>query len=411
MYYDGADDSQLYELRCKATHIKQGGRLVPVYFAELKAIWQELDKRCPISMACPVDIKACQDEIMKDRIYDFLAGLDDVFDKLKGERTTRRPGVAAIVATGITPSVDSSHKSVVSHCSPSYQNTSPIYHISLEDSNSATSNLGKALISSNDRDPASRVLKIRGTTDDKCKKIWLWHRRLGHASFGYFRRLLPSLFQDVKDSEFKCNGETHVEIEGPDWFEVILEDVPPETVSMAETETGLSPVLKDVSDPPDTLERLSATPDIVIADSVDDSPSRDSIVPAHAPMDIPEESNLDINISSNPKAIEKSYQLPPRQNRGHPPNRFSPEGKAKYSIARYVSSHRLTPQYQAFVNQMAAYHVESIVITDKGKPFLSLSQEDKSDERKYHEFKEEERKSFDIRSGQWVICDCDHLFV
>ncbi|KAH7857617.1 hypothetical protein Vadar_014606 [Vaccinium darrowii] len=167
MYYDGAGDSQLYELRCKATRIKQGGRLIPIYFAELKAIWQELDKRRPISMACPVDIKARQDEIMKDRIYDFLAGLDD--------------------------------------------------------------------------------------------------------------------------------GETHVEIEGPDWFEVILEDVPAETVPTAEAETGLSPVLKDVSDPPDILERLSATPDIVIADSVDDSPSRDSIVPAHAPMDIPE---IDTAVSS-----------------------------------------------------------------------------------------------------------------
>lgn len=91
MYYDGADESQLYELRCKATRIKQGGHPVPVYFAELQTIWQELDKRCPISMACPVDIKARQDEIVKDRIYDFLAGLDDVFDKVRSDFLRLKP--------------------------------------------------------------------------------------------------------------------------------------------------------------------------------------------------------------------------------------------------------------------------------------------------------------------------------
>jgi hypothetical protein len=173
----------------------------------------------------------------------------------------------------------------------------------------------------------------------------------------------------------ETNAEIEGEIEGPDWFEVVLEAVPvktgssscpipAETVPMAET--GLSPVLNNVSmsSPLDsssvvTLERLTSIPDV--ADSVYDSLSRDSIVPAHAPVDIPEVSNSDINISSNPKTIEKSYQLPPRQNRGHPPDRFSPEGKARYSIAHYVSSHRLTSQYQAFVNQMAAIQIPSRV--------------------------------------------------
>ncbi|CAL2225958.1 unnamed protein product [Prunus armeniaca] len=37
----------LYELRCQATRLKQEGRPVSTYFAELKAIWLELDKRRP----------------------------------------------------------------------------------------------------------------------------------------------------------------------------------------------------------------------------------------------------------------------------------------------------------------------------------------------------------------------------
>lgn len=33
---------------------------------------------------------------------------------------------------------------------------------------------------------------------------WLWHRRLGHLSFSYLRKLKPELFLNVIDSEFKC---------------------------------------------------------------------------------------------------------------------------------------------------------------------------------------------------------------
>ena len=49
-------------------------------FAELQTIWQKLDKRRPIFMASSVDIKTCHDEIVQDRIYDFLIGLDSVFE-------------------------------------------------------------------------------------------------------------------------------------------------------------------------------------------------------------------------------------------------------------------------------------------------------------------------------------------
>ncbi|KAM2863705.1 hypothetical protein FF1_022443 [Malus domestica] len=49
-----------------------------------------------------------------------------------------------------------------------------------------------------------------------------------------------------------------------------------------------------------------------------------------------------------------TYQLSPRQNRGVPPNRFSPEGKMKYPIANYVSCSSLTPERQAWVNNVEA---------------------------------------------------------
>ena len=35
-------------------------------------------------------------------------------------------------------------------------------------------------------------------------KIWTWHRRLGHPSFGYMKRLLPHLFSGLDISMFNC---------------------------------------------------------------------------------------------------------------------------------------------------------------------------------------------------------------
>ena len=42
--------------------------------------------------------------------------------------------------------------------------------------------------------------------DPKVKQIWLWHRWLGHPSFGYLKYLFPKLFVDLSISDF--NYET-----------------------------------------------------------------------------------------------------------------------------------------------------------------------------------------------------------
>jgi len=43
------------------------------------------------------------------------------------------------------------------------------------------------------------------SSDTDRATIWLWHRRLGHLSFGYLRKLQPHLFNEVHDSKFHCN--------------------------------------------------------------------------------------------------------------------------------------------------------------------------------------------------------------
>jgi transposase InsO family protein len=36
------------------------------------------------------------------------------------------------------------------------------------------------------------------------EKVWLWHKRLGHPSFGYMRKLSPTLFSDLDNENFVC---------------------------------------------------------------------------------------------------------------------------------------------------------------------------------------------------------------
>ncbi|CAL8999860.1 unnamed protein product [Prunus brigantina] len=51
-----ADDA-LYELHCQVTHLKQGGRPISTYFAEVKTIWLEQNKRRHFQMKCTNDMK------------------------------------------------------------------------------------------------------------------------------------------------------------------------------------------------------------------------------------------------------------------------------------------------------------------------------------------------------------------
>ncbi|XP_070665261.1 uncharacterized protein [Malus domestica] len=91
MFYDGSDESQYYELRCKATRTRQDGRPINLYLTELKGVWQDLDRRRPLRMVCGADLKTQKEEVAKDRVYDFLAGLDSGFDQVRSEILRMKP--------------------------------------------------------------------------------------------------------------------------------------------------------------------------------------------------------------------------------------------------------------------------------------------------------------------------------
>ncbi|KAI5316708.1 hypothetical protein L3X38_036415 [Prunus dulcis] len=84
-YYDGQDQSQIYELTCRAFKAKQSGRQLVTYYAELQSIWHEIDYRRPNKFTNSSDILLRQQEIEIERVYVFLAGLDDVFDRVRSD--------------------------------------------------------------------------------------------------------------------------------------------------------------------------------------------------------------------------------------------------------------------------------------------------------------------------------------
>ncbi|KAI5353166.1 hypothetical protein L3X38_006059 [Prunus dulcis] len=68
-----------------AKDAKQSGRQLVTYYAELQSIWHEIDYRRPNKFTNSSDILLLQQEIEIERVYVFLAGLDDVFDRVRSD--------------------------------------------------------------------------------------------------------------------------------------------------------------------------------------------------------------------------------------------------------------------------------------------------------------------------------------
>ena len=77
------NDALVYERRKKVHETKQGDMTVAQYFAELSSLWQELDFYQDFQADCPSDAAKFQKLIEKERVYDFLAGLQTEFDPIR----------------------------------------------------------------------------------------------------------------------------------------------------------------------------------------------------------------------------------------------------------------------------------------------------------------------------------------
>ncbi|GAA0168290.1 hypothetical protein LIER_23040 [Lithospermum erythrorhizon] len=91
MYSDVENTSQKFETLTQLKDFKQGNLSVTKYYADLKKIWQELDlydEPDPFCTDCNVKYKK---KIQKDRVYEFLTGLANDFDEVKGRIISRDP--------------------------------------------------------------------------------------------------------------------------------------------------------------------------------------------------------------------------------------------------------------------------------------------------------------------------------
>ncbi|XP_022731494.1 uncharacterized protein LOC111286004 [Durio zibethinus] len=77
------DAAQVYEVKIKTAALKQGNKSVTEYAILLKNLWQEMDHYRCIEMKCSEDATTLKKFIEKDRVYDFLAGLNVEFDQVR----------------------------------------------------------------------------------------------------------------------------------------------------------------------------------------------------------------------------------------------------------------------------------------------------------------------------------------
>ena len=56
-YFDGTDTSQVYELRCRVSRMKQASGSIKKYYNNLHGLWQEIDFHRLNPMACAIDIQ------------------------------------------------------------------------------------------------------------------------------------------------------------------------------------------------------------------------------------------------------------------------------------------------------------------------------------------------------------------
>lgn len=77
------DAAVLYELKTKASTTKQGNRSVTEYYYLMRALWLEIDHNLNIQMKCAEDTKTLRNHMERDRIFEFLVGLNANFDQIR----------------------------------------------------------------------------------------------------------------------------------------------------------------------------------------------------------------------------------------------------------------------------------------------------------------------------------------
>lgn len=90
-FYYGSDELQVFALNQKAFATRQNGSSLFEYYGELVEIFRELDHRDNVKMKDPDDTIAYTKSIDRLRVHIFLAGLDGIFEQVRGEILRKDP--------------------------------------------------------------------------------------------------------------------------------------------------------------------------------------------------------------------------------------------------------------------------------------------------------------------------------
>ncbi|KAJ1421344.1 hypothetical protein SESBI_13778 [Sesbania bispinosa] len=82
-YAKAKDTAQVYEVKVKNLVAKLGNKTIIEYANQLKSLWMELDHYRAIKTTCSKDSIILKDHIEKDRVHDFLVGLNSEFDQIR----------------------------------------------------------------------------------------------------------------------------------------------------------------------------------------------------------------------------------------------------------------------------------------------------------------------------------------
>ena len=87
----GRDELQIFDLSSKATSLKQYNDPIEVYYGKLNTLWKEIDRRMPNPLKCSEDITVFNSFIQRQRLYQFLAGVNEDLDKERRDLLNQEP--------------------------------------------------------------------------------------------------------------------------------------------------------------------------------------------------------------------------------------------------------------------------------------------------------------------------------
>lgn len=90
-FYDGTDETQLFELNRKSFNTRQNGRTLPTYYNELVILFQEIDTRLTGQEDTVAETVAMKKALSRFRVHIFLAGLDSEFNQARSKVLRKDP--------------------------------------------------------------------------------------------------------------------------------------------------------------------------------------------------------------------------------------------------------------------------------------------------------------------------------